>query len=223
MNREEKYTQWVEKVVPFLEKTGQDLNRCVGVMQSKPVLDKQPQVLFLGYNAQEDFGYVSVDKERFYEGNSYFYSQRDKWRIWKRLYGAFKWAECLEPLTDGNFVFMNAVYFGTKNINQLKNINHSREAIEQCLEFTSEVIQDIFKPKSIVCFSIPECFNPLKSKYNFTDIEIITPKLLNGQDAEIKIHKGLWNGIPVYGIPHPSAHLSNDSMGAIALYLKEKL
>ena len=58
MTTSEKYTQWVSKVIPFLERTGRALNRCCSVMQSKPVLDKQPQVLFLGYNAQEDFGFV---------------------------------------------------------------------------------------------------------------------------------------------------------------------
>lgn len=225
MTTSEKYIQWVERVVPFLEETGKALNRCCSVMQSKPVLDKQPQVLFLGYNAQEDFGFPKegVNKNRFYEGNSSFYKERDKWRIWSRLYGAFKWAECLDPVTDGNFIFMNAVYFGTKNINQLKGIKQSKEAVNQCLDFTTEVIQDIFKPKSIVCFSISECFNPLKRKFHFTEEAIITPKMTNGQPAGIKIHKAYWNGIPVYGIPHPSGRLNNDDMGAIALYFKENV
>lgn len=224
MTTSEKYTQWVERVVSFLEETGRALNRCCSVMQSKPVLDKQPQVLFLGYNAQEDFGFVPIDKNRFYEGNPSFYSEeRNKWRIWQRLYGAFKWAECISPVTEGNFIFMNAVYFGTKNINQLKNIEQSKEAINQCLDFTAEVIQDIFKPKSIVCFSIGECFSPLKKKFHFTEEEIITPKMVNGASASIKIHKAYWGGIPVYGIPHPSSRLNNDDMGAVALYLKNVL
>ncbi|MFJ1365649.1 hypothetical protein ACILPE_04375 [Capnocytophaga canimorsus] len=224
MTTSEKYIQWVERVVSFSEKTGRALNRCCSVMQSKPVLDKQPQVLFLGYNAQEDFGFVPIDKNRFYEGNSSFYSEeRNKWRIWQRLYGAFKWAECLSPVTDGNFIFMNAVYFGTKNINQLKDIQQSKEAINQCLDFTSEVIQDIFKPKSIICFSIGECFSPLKKKFCFTEEKIITPKMTNGQPAGIKIYKAYWNEIPVYGIPHPSGRLNNDDMGAIALFFKEVL
>lgn len=224
MNPQQKYDEWVERVIPFLEETGKVLNRCCSVMQSKPVLDKQADILFLGYNAQEDFGFVPIDKNRFYEGNSSFYSEeRKKWRIWERFYGAFKWANFLPPVTDGNFVFMNAIYFGTKNINQLKNIEQSKEAVNQCLDFTAEVIQDIFKPKNIVCFSIGECFNPLKSKFGFTQEEIIIPKMVNGQPAGIKIHKAYWNEIPVYGIPHPSSRLNNDDMGAIALYFKEIL
>ncbi|WP_155285774.1 hypothetical protein [Capnocytophaga felis] len=225
MTTSEKYTQWVEKVIPFLEKTGKELNRCCSVMQSKPVLDKQPQVLFLGYNAQEDYGFLPIDKTRFFEGNPSFYTEEryTKWRIWQRLYGAFKWAEHLDPVTDGNFIFMNAVYFGTKNINQLKNIEQSKEVVNQCLDFTAEVIQDIFKPKSIVCFSISECFNPLKKKFHFTEEEIITPQMVNGALAGIKINKAYWNGIPIYGIPHPSGRLNNDDMGAIALFLKKEL
>lgn len=228
MTNSEKYDQWVARVIPFLEKTGKELNRCCSVMQSAPVLDKQPQVLFLGYNAQEDFGYVDVDKNRFYQGNSSFYTPErydvKEWRIWSRLYGAFKWAKCLDPVTDGNFIFMNAVYFGTKDINQLLNIQGSKEVIDQCLDFTAEVIQDVFKPKSIVCFSIPECFTPLSHRYKFTDVEVFKPKMVNGEDASIVIHKGFWNGIPVYGIPHPSwASFTNDDLGAVALFLKEVL
>lgn len=224
MTTSQKYNQWVAKVIPFLEKTGKEINRCCSVFQSKPLLDKQAQVLFLGYNAQEDFGFVEVDKNRFYEGNPAFYTdERNQWRIWSRLYGAFKWAENLSPVSDSNFIFMNAVYFGTKNINQLLNIKESGKAIDQCLDFTAEVIQEIFKPKSIVCFSVSECFTPLNRRYQFTNVEVIKPKMVNGQEASITIHKGEWNGIPVYGIPHPSGRVSNDNFGAIALYLKEVL
>ena len=37
------------------------------------------------------------------------------------------------------------------------------------------------------------------------------------------IKKGIWNGIPIYGIPHPSSRVSGDDWGAIALYLRSEL
>ena len=37
------------------------------------------------------------------------------------------------------------------------------------------------------------------------------------------VMKGNWNGIPVYGIPHPSSSVSNDDLGAAALYLRSEL
>lgn len=225
MNRKELYDAWVDHVCDFIGKTGPELNRCASAFQSKPILDKQADVLFLGYNAQEDFGFTGVDRERFYEGNQYFKEgERDKWRIWSQLYGMFKWAEYLNPVTDGNFIFMNAVYFGSKDMKQFNNIPGSKDAIQKCLDLTGEVIQDIFKPKCVVCFSIPQCFDPLNNKYQFTDVQKFKPKIYNnGGDASISMEKGMWGNIPVYGMPHPSGRLNCDSTGAIVLYLKEEM
>lgn len=226
MNRKELYDAWVDRVCDFMGEAGQKLDRCTSAFQSKPVLDKQADVLFLGYNAQEDFGYVGVSKERFYEGNPSFYQEgeRYKWKIWGTLYEMFKWAEYLNPVTDGNFIFMNAVYFGSKTMQQLNAIPGGKDAIQKSLDLTGEVIQDIFKPKCVVCFSIQECFDPLNNKYKFTDVQEIKPKIFNTEaDAIIRIKKGMWGNIPVYGMPHPSGRLNYDSIGAIAMYLKEEM
>lgn len=223
MNKEKDYKEWVDRVCSFMEEFGPKINRCTSVFQSKPILDKQPEVVFLGYNANENFPFEKVDRDRFYHGNSYFYKERDSWKVWNKLYGMFKWADYLTPMTDGNFVFMNAVYFGTNKINQFATIPESKEAISKCFDFTKELIQDIFKPKCIVCFSITSCFDRLNKKYGFNDTQTIVPLTVNNEAATIKIKKGMWENIPIYGIPHPSQAINYDNLGAIVLYLKKEM
>lgn len=229
MNKTELYKDWVNRVTEFLDQTGPSLGeggRCCSVFQSKPALDKQPEVLFLGYNAQEDYGYVPISEERFWEGNPEFYANRMKWRIWSKLYHALAFAQYTEPMEEGNFVFMNAVYFGSKTIAQLERLPNAKTAISQCYEYTREVIHDIFAPKAIVCFSIADGFDALNQAFGFESVVSFKPSgIINGVKIECKweIKLGLWNGVSVIGIPHPSARISNDDWGIIAYTLKNLL
>lgn len=231
MNKTELYKDWVARVTEFLSQTGPTLGeggRCCSVFQSKPVLDKQPEVLFLGYNAQEDFGYVPISEERFWEGNPEFHTNRMKWRIWSKPYHALAFAQYTEPMEEGNFVFMNAVYFGSKTIAQLERLPNAKPAIAQCHEYTKEVIHDIFQPKAIVCFSIADGFDALNQAFGFESIVSFQPSRIapNGTKLECKweMKLGIWNGIPVIGMPHPSAPgISNDDWGTIAYTLKNLL
>lgn len=234
MTRKELYDNWVDRVCRFLEETGPTLGpggRCCGTFQSAPVLDKSPEVVFLGYNPHEDYGYVPVDRTRFYEGNPEFYKSREKWPIWKNLYGALKYVGYLTPVTDGNFIFFNAAYFGSSDISKFKKIPGAAEATDMCLDFTEEVIHMIFKPKCIVCFSIPECFDRLDVKFHFDRVETVVPEF-DGEKMHYvstkKVKRGLWlsrngqDGIPIFGIPHPSLPISYDDWGAIATWLKNE-
>jgi hypothetical protein len=232
MDQKQRYAQWVDKVFRFLEETGPTLGnrgRCCSVFQSKPVLEGQPDVLFLGYNAQEDYPYESPSEERFWEGNPDFYdTRRMKWRIWSKPYHALAFADYTKPMEDGNFVFMNAVYFGSKTIKQLEQLPNAKPAIAQCLEFTKEVIHDIFKPKAIVCFSVASGFDVLNTSFGFESVISFCPNriLPDGTKLECKweLKLGIWNGIPVIGMPHPSARgISNDDWGTIAYTLKNLL
>ena len=65
MDKQELYEKWVDKVCQFIESVGPEINCTSCAMQSKPVLDKSPQVVFLGYNAHEPFPYQGANKERF--------------------------------------------------------------------------------------------------------------------------------------------------------------
>ena len=84
----QQYDEWVSKVCAFLVEESTKLNVTCGTFQSKPILDKQPDVVFLGYNPHETGPVLTLEKirERFYEGNRYFYSdERKKWPIWKPI------------------------------------------------------------------------------------------------------------------------------------------
>ena len=201
-------------------------------------------MVFLGYNPHEQGSFVMNDdvKKRFYDGNPCFYKEeRNNWPIWAPLRWSFEWANYTTPIEDGHFVFFNAIYFGTNNINEFKKLPGSNEAITNCLQFTGEVIQDIFKPKCVVCLSVPDCFNNLNRQFKFSNVKRIDT--LHETDADLVdfamnkdvngwrtrysckrvIMKGLWNGIPVYGIPHPSGRVYNNDFGAVALYLRSEM
>jgi len=235
MNRE-CYDKWVEDVCAFLEETAPQLGgkggRCCSVMQSKPVLDKQPDVVFLGYNAHEDWGFTTVDRNRFYEGNPFFYGDNGQarfkapWRVWYKLYDAMKWAGCTKPMNDGNFVFMNAVYFGSATIKQLESLPNSKSAIEKCLQLTQRLLLEIFRPKCIVCFSVQNCFNLIDKQFKFANVTTIRPqRIVDGKQLVAKhlVKIGYWDDIKIVGIPHPSLPISNDDWGTIALFLKNEI
>ena len=245
MDNSDKYADWVSRVCAFLAEEGPRLNKHCASFQSKPILDGPVDVVFLGYNPHESWEFFKEDCDpvRFYEGNPSFCNpesrRRGNWRIWNRIYNAFQWAEYTKPVEDGSFVFFNAVYFGSDTIRELKTIPGAQKAIDQSLEFTGEVIQDIFQPKCVICLSIPDCFDNLHQKYHFDNLRTVTlSESIKPHLEEFAIKKSwksgipqcgrtiktaLWNGMPVYGIPHPSGHVSYDEWGLIALYLRGEL
>lgn len=225
--KQEMYEEWVDRVCRYVEEVGPGLGLTSCAMQSKPVLDRKPEVVFLGYNAREPYGYTGPDRKRFFEGNPYFYSDREHpgWRIWHKIRDAFEceWVNWPEPVTDGNFVFMNAVYFGSQTIAKFQSKEGSREVAGRCFDFTAEVVRRIFRPRSVVCFSINECFLPLARRFGFKDVESVMPVNIDGKVARQRVLKGSWGGIPAYGIPHPSARVNNNDWGGIAMWLKREI
>ena len=235
MNREI-YDKWVKDVCLFLKKTapilGGNGGRCCSVMQSAPILDKHPDVVFLGYNAHEDWGFTGIDYTRFYLGNPAFYANngqaryKDPWRIWYKLYNAMKWAKCTTPMEEGNFVFMNAVYFGSSTIKQLENLPNSKNAIDKCIQFSNRLLTEVLQPKCIICFSVQNCFNPIDKQIKFSEVTSLYPQRTIGDKQLVSKHlvkRGYWNNIKVLGIPHPSSAISNDDWGTIALFLKNEI
>ena len=219
--KKELYDRWVKEVCAFLEEVGPKLNRCCSAMQSRPVLDKSPEVVFLGYNAHEPYEF-SLDKQRFVNGNQAFYKDDEKnrltWKIWAKPYRAMERIAFTRPMEEGNYVFMNAVYFGSSSIKQLQMIPGSRDAIIRCMQFTEEAITKIFHPKAVVCFSIGSVFEPLARQCGFHDVERIVVHNKNG------VKRGKWGDITVIGIPHPAARgLTNDDWDAFALFIKQEL
>lgn len=77
MDLKKDYEQWVDKACKFINEVGPRINRCgSGPMQSAPVLDHHPEVVFLGHDAHEDYEWQGGKEEeirrRFFEGNPFF-------------------------------------------------------------------------------------------------------------------------------------------------------
>lgn len=242
LNEKEKYYhEWVKRVTLFLEEVGPNLGnggRSCSVMQSRPVLEKDVDVVFLGCNPDENWGYCGVENERFFNGNKHFYNT-DKyhnnnamlhhpWKIWYKLYNAFA-SDCLKNNTslmiDGNYVYMNAYYFGTKTLKQLDSLPGIEPLKKKCLEYTKEIIQNVFRPKLIVCFSIPNCFDELDKQCHFQDVHSSTPLYPNPDKYTCKhtVKTGIWDEMRIVGIPHPSQAISNDDWGCIGNFILEQI
>ena len=228
--QEQLYDVWVNKVYDYLTAVGPKIDRCTSVLQSKPVLDNNLGVVFLGFGPTGDVNYVHVDKKRFYYGSPFFLTDKNEWRVWTKLYEAFDQIKYLNPLTEGNYQFMNATYFCAENTAKLKDelklleIDIRYEDVQkQCLEFTIELIHHILKPKCIVCFSVKDCYNPLKAQFKFDKEEVLTPTNKDKKPNKHIINKALWGKIPVYGMTHPSAAISNEDWDGIVRVFKKEM
>lgn len=211
MTSKEKYDLWVDRVCNFIESVGHDVNGPSSAMQSPPALDGHCNILFLGHDAHEPWGYLGVDRKRFYEGNGTFKDAHKTWRYWVRPYQSFRRIGYDNLLNAGNFMLMNLFYFGSDDINK-SNAIMEQKVMKQCIDFTDELIHDIVTPKVIVCFSIGSVFNPLRSRLSDIKRVELGPKTA--------IMQGLWNGIPVIGMMHPSARsVSNHYLDTVFNYV----
>lgn len=205
-----KYDQWVERVCAFIEEVGPIVNGSSSAMQSPPVLNGKCRILFLGHDAHEGT-YERVNRERFYEGNSTFKEAHRNWHYWRRPYQSFQRIGHGDILDSGNTMLMNLFYFGNDDINRA-NAKMGLAVMNQCIQFTNELVCDIIKPKVVVCFSVGSVFNPLRKL--LTDVKPIT--LADG----IVVMQGYWDNIPVIGMTHPSARsISNRYFDTVFKYV----
>lgn len=211
MDNTKKYEAWVDKVCAWIEEVGPKVNGASSAMQSPPALSGDCKVLFLGHDAHETDNYYGANRERFFKGNGTFEVAHKKWRYWARPYRSFQRIGRGDILSPGNFMLMNLFYFGGSNINSA-NAGMGQQVMQQCISFTEELVSDIIKPKTIVCFSVGSVFNAIRSR--FTDIKRI-------ELAErISVLQGVWNGIPVVGMHHPSApNVSNKYLDTVFEYI----
>ena len=104
MEKIKAYNLWVDRVCKYIEEVGPIINAPSSAMQSAPVLDKSPDVIFLGHDAREPFDFNGADKNRFFVGNPEFIPNRHKWVMWNRLDKAFRRNGLERFVTDGNFM-----------------------------------------------------------------------------------------------------------------------
>lgn len=222
--QKELFDAWVDDVCKFIEEVGPKINKCSASFQTPPVLDKHPDIVWLGFNPHEPYEYAGVNRERFYKGNPCWGGEKTEWKIWRPVYETFQHIGFPHPVTDGNFVLMNAFYFGSDDMDEMKHLPDWRSVRDRCLDFTSDLIRNIYKPKAVVCFSISECFNRLNDRFHFENVERFHPLSEKGEPVKQEMAKGVWGDIPVYGTVHPSAPAFGYAYrDAMARFLKKEL
>jgi hypothetical protein len=220
---QEEFNKWADKACRYCydKAISNEINLNFYAFQSKPLIDKQPELLILGLNPHGDDNYWNGQYlppyeeaiDRFSKENPYFKPEKDKWLIWQGLKRVFHAENIKRMLQDDySYMYMNVLYFNTNDINTFKN-NYDKqgEVFRDSVNLTVELIQ-LLKPKRILCLSIVDCFNRLKD--NFTDCQILIPSFLV---------TGRWENIPVYGIRHTSRANKGESLTGKSLqYLFEK-
>lgn len=209
------YDRWVDLGCAFLEEAGPKLDRCCSAMQSRPVLDKSPDVVFFGYNAHETDKFC-IDKNRFYTGDPYFYTDgKTNWPVWSKLYGVMKW--CSHSMEDDNFVFMNVVFSDLKISLSRRRLREATKRSQNACVSRNGPSRRFLAPNWWFAFQSSRCST--RSQQN-SDSGRWKP--VNGPKHVSKraVKRGWWSNCKVIGIPHPSQAISYEDLGAIALFIK---
>jgi hypothetical protein len=198
----EEFDKWADKACRYCydKAISGEVNLNFYAFQSEPLIEKQPELLILGLNPHGSDPYwdgkfippYEEAIERFSKGNPH-YGEKDSWNLWQGLKRVFQKGDIADMLQDDYpYMYMNVLYFNTDDIDIFKSYDKSGNIFRENVNLTAELIQ-LLKPKHILCLSINECFNRIKS--NFTDCRTLIPSFLAA---------GQWGNIPVYGIRHPS-------------------
>lgn len=179
-----------------------------------------PDLLIIGANPHGDTKYKAKIKEKgierrtkdFLSNGENMYISNPNWEISKPILKLFDHPRLSEILK--NSVIMNAIYFNTNKVQDLKNFAHGKEMIELCKNLTNEFVYQILKPKNIL-FLGEDAPKWMSIKFNQFDNTI----LRNEKNLSL-IQKIVVNDIPHYKIHHTSRNWSYNS--GTNLELKKK-
>lgn len=207
------FLEWSNKAVASCHRlatnTELDLNLSFFAFQSIPKVN--PDLLILGINPGNEFTYSDqynnpgwgldesgMNAEIFMNGNP-FSQDYENWLIWKNLRKSFIGEKMNNMLT--NSMYMNFIYFNSLNIESLLQKKGGFEAFNNCRDLSVELINNIIKPKYIICLGTADCFDKLP----------LTEKECLLKDKKRLLLKGKLSGIQVFGIPHPSGSITSDA------------
>jgi len=217
---------WAGKVVEYCNPIAEEIDKAFYAFQSKPIeLGKieETTVLILGINphCNEGEGCFSgqinhpyniwkakdgkITAETFCNENP-CWKDRKNWptTIWKNIEEKiFHTPEMKEVISSNNFVFMNALYFATTDVKEFFRLKNANNIFDECVDYTKFLIQNIIKPKYIICLSIPECFDRLNKT------KTILPLLTNGKIRLLV--EGKFCDVSMFGIPHTSGSRNVDA------------
>lgn len=180
------------------------VDRFFYAFQSPPI--KNPKFLIIAFNPSDRFETTyeigCKNENRNYEritGNvlkepNMTWDQHHTWRIWQNLKKSFVSTEMNELLNS--FVYMNMVFFGSKNVDTFNNKNSGAKfAKKVCTELTNILAFEIFKPQIILCLG-DESFAGIGNE--FEQIQVTNSSIDNKAKSK-QVNKTL-----VIGMPHPS-------------------
>lgn len=143
-------------------------------------------------------------------GNCTNWSRHHTWPYFMKLKRFFKEIEEPNILDDeSRFVLTNASFFNTVKENEL-----SQSLLKATLPQTIDLVRRI-KPKMIVWLSGRKAFYRLSSM-PMDSLSFKYDKKHNPIMA--RIYMGTFNGIPCFGVPHPSAPLTTEERTLIAKF-----
>ena len=229
---DEKLHDWSNKAALFcrsvIEDPDYEIDLFFYAFQSPPL--SNPDLLILGLNPHENgtykdgcsaWGIKEMTALEMMKENQFWLKKEgikgreghESWNIWRKLRKLFRENE-LKLILDSS-VYMNLIYFNTNNFDEFINKKGSNKVITKCKELTTDVIFNVIKPKSILCLSIPKCFDYIKGE----SLE----NLLPGGKKRLLMKKMI-NGVPVYGVPHVSgSRISNKEFDEIREMLRNEL
>ena len=179
------------------------VDRFFFAFQSPPI--KTPKFLIIAFNSadKDETTYIAgcKNEKRKYEKitgeelkkPNMSWDTHHTWRIWQNLRKSFVSTE-MNGLLD-SFVFMNLVYFVSKNVQTFQKIKGSRIAQKICTELTNLLVFEIFKPEVILCLGV-ESFAGISNGFEQSQVNI--------SPINDKVKSKLINQTLIIGVPHSS-------------------
>jgi len=219
-NFEGKLKMWAKEVVEYYHSMAIEgkIDRTFYAFQSEP--KEKPECLILGFNPYGECSYADQYKnekweipngmtpEVFIHQNPWYYGgkhydEKEKWNILNKFDVMLATNTNLKELMS-DMVYMNILYFNSKDFSEFKSKfpKYWKEAYTKSIDYTKFLIQNIIKPKIVICLGIDNCFKKFIPANS--EVKNILPKYPNAA------HKTIINGIPVYGIIHPSYRMTNE-------------
>lgn len=171
-------------------------------------IDSPPELLILAINPGLGGSYSDqinnpnwhlpgrMTGERLLQGNPFF-DQHKSWHLWKVLQNIFSRGNIACLLDDERkYVWTNLTFFNTPEANKIPS--NAQDLISQ-----TRMLINVLKPRRILCLGV-NVTNYL-TLHN-TAKTLIPPK---------ELVSGIYDGIPIFGIPHTSKRYSNEEMNMI--------
>lgn len=209
---QEQLRQWAEETADAYHKLATDPNHpecnlAFYTQSDLTKIDSCPELLILAINPGSDGSYSEQIKnphwhlsdrmtgDRLLQGNPNF-EEHNRWHLWIVLRDILSRGNIACLLDDKRkYVWTNLTFFSTPKANEIPS--NAWDLISQ-----TRVLINILKPKRILCLGV--------NVINYLTLHDTTKTLIPKE-----LVSGIYDGIPICGIPHTSKWYSNEEMNMI--------